>query len=67
MMYRSLRQLKKEVATKMAQTAKAKVRADSALAAPSLMPAGLDENQADMDLSPGLDKTYCDEYYEVTQ
>ncbi|KAL0034601.1 hypothetical protein WJX79_010045 [Trebouxia sp. C0005] len=52
---RSLRQLRKEVATKLAKAAAVKVIADNAPAAPMPVPAGLHdyESQSDTGMSPG--------------
>ena len=52
---RSLKQLKKEVADKLAKKAAAK--AQGAMAAPPPTPAGLYENESDVDMSPGLVST----------
>jgi len=62
--YRSLRQLRKEVATKLAQTAAAK--AESAPVGPPPVPAGLYESQSDTDMSPGPYKGSYTEFVEVT-
>lgn len=52
---RSLKQLKKEVADKLAK--KAAARAQAATTAPPPMPAGLYESESDLDMSPGLVST----------
>lgn len=62
---RSLRQLRKEVAAKLAQTAAAKVQAFTVPAAPPSVPAGLYESQSDTDMSPGPCSQAHKEYTEV--
>ncbi|KAL0053504.1 hypothetical protein WJX82_006649 [Trebouxia sp. C0006] len=61
---RSLRQLKKEVATKLAKAAAVKVKADNYAAAPMPVPAGLYEyeSQSDTGMSPGPFKESRQEY-----
>ncbi len=64
---RSLRQLKKEVATKLAKAAAVKVKADNYAAAPMPVPAGLYdyESQSDTGMSPGPFKESRQEYIKV--
>ena len=52
---RSLKQLKKQVADKLAKKAAAKAQA--ATTAPPPTPAGLYESESDLDMSPGLVST----------
>jgi hypothetical protein len=64
---RSLRQLRKEVATKLAKAAAVKVQADNSPAAPMPVPAGLYEyeSQSDTGMSPGPFKESHQEYIKV--
>jgi hypothetical protein len=64
---RSLRQLKKEVATKLAKAAAVKVKADNLAAAPTPVPAGLYdyESQSDTGMSPGPFTESHQEYIKV--
>ena len=52
---RSLKQLRKEVADKLAKKAAAKAQAE--MAAPPPTPAGLYESESDVEMSPGLIST----------
>lgn len=68
MLCRSLRQLKKEVATKLAKAAAVKFNVDNSAAAPTPVPAGLYdyESQSDTGMSPGPFKESHQECIKVS-